>query len=748
MSAGPAWAGWIDLQAEPTPGATVPRFFKIEIDQVAGGGDLRRVLALGDSTKTTQIEVPAGTWKVSALAEGLWAEEQLVSLESRQERRGVVVRFWPAGFIAGQFDPPPTPAPLHVTLSFAPAQAGRGAPNRTVLRCPIKDNRWECAVPAGVLDVEVELHGFVPNQRFGLRVAAGQKVDLGPLPLKRGASVRGFVRTPDGNPAPSGTRVRLLSGLGDALEAVADFGGRRLEQPVNQRGFYQLSGVPTGPLVLEAESQEWAKSATPVLVEGAANQVRAATIVLERPVSMELQLRPPLGPDGEPWTVELVSVGSGMLAVGAPRPATAGGRFRMGGLSAGRYLVNIAAADGNRWLTREVTVPGSGATEIDVDTYEIRGTVRLGGKLLPRARLLFGGEFGAVRVATVTDEDGRFATPLPRGAAMESWEVQIVSSDPPVNRMLRKLEPTQGSAGEFVLDLDIPDVRLRGRVVDVEGVPQQGIVDVQSLEPLERLSQARTDSNGEFDVVGLSAGRAIVLFRGRTAASAVTRVKLEDGRPTRIELVGRPLVPIKGRVLNSEGDPVAGASVHPFPAQWTSLWLPPRAATTDEQGRFEAGVPFDTLALRLAVRAPGYALTAVDVRAGDEPAITVGSYGGTLVVDYPRIRAVDFYEEPAAYLVSGRWVNLLDNALLQGWSRSGFALGQASAVDARFPARGGVGPTSLVLPLMNPGPYAACLLTVKEVLDIEAGRPLPNDKCAEGVLAPWGVLPLSVGDLP
>ncbi|MCL4817929.1 MAG: hypothetical protein KJ067_02275 [Vicinamibacteria bacterium] len=747
LGASPAAAAWLEVRALAAGGGSLPAHFKIEIDRVAGGGDLRRLLAVGDAQGPNTIELSDGTWRVVGIAAGYWVPEQLVSVEGRSERREVVLKFWPASVLTGRVEPPPVGDPsVHVAFSATPGQR-LPTPPPSSIRCPIRQGSWECVLPAGSLDVEIEVPGFAPQTRFGLRLPPGGRVDVGAIRLKRGASVRGFVRTPDGAAVPDGTRIRLLSGLGAPLAATSDWGGSKLEQSTNARGFYQFEGVPPGAHVLEADSPAWARVGTPVLVEGKDSHVKAAHLVLARPSSLELTLRPALGPDGAPWSVELVSVGAGMLAIDEPRAASAAGRFERRGLAAGPYLVHVSTADGNRWLSQEVQLPSPGAVEIDVDVVEIRGAVRLGGRPLPRARLLFGGEFGALRVEARSDEDGLFASPLPRSMDLGAWEVQVVAEDPPVNRMVRHLEPSADGAGHLYVELDVPDARLRGRVVDETGRAQEGIVNVQSVQPLERFAQARTDSNGEFDVVGLSPGKAIVLFRGRSAASAVMRVEIGEDQPTRIEIVARPFLPLRGRIVDGEGRPVAGAWVHAFPEQWTRLWLPPRPATTGEDGRFELGLPFDTLGARVAVRAPGYALASTIVGTQREATIEVTPYGGTLVLDYPRIRAVDFYDAPAAYLVRDRWIELLDNALLQGWSRSGFALGHASAVEARFPARGGVGPVSLVLPQMAAGPYALCLLTAREVLDAEAGRPLPRRNCNEGVLAPWGVLPLSVGDL-
>lgn len=378
--------------------------------------------------------------------------------------------------------------------------------------------------------------------------------------------------------------------------------------------------APPGPLVVEAEKPGWAPSSTPVLVEGPV-QVKAPPIVLQKAVGLHLVLRPSLGPDGKPWKVELLSAGARMLAVGEPRAANALGHLALGGLSAGVYVVIVADSDGNRWLSQEIEIPSPTPIEIDVDAVSIAGTVRLGASPL-RSKLFFGGRNGAVRIELNSDDDGRFRGALPTGARFADWQV------------------------------------------------------------FEQIVQARTDSAGYYDVTGLPAGRAIAIFRGRGISSAQTPLALREDRPTEYNLIARPFVPLRGRVLDTEGQPVAGAEVFPFPRHWTKLWMPPPPASTRPDGAFEVGVPFDSRGVLVCVRAPGYAMAWRNAALGDTPEVTIDRYGGTLVVDYPRIRSVDFYKSKGAYLVFGTYTELLENSLLQRWSHANLVLGEAPGVEA------------------------------------------------------------------
>ncbi len=723
-----AFAASIAVRVEAAPGAVVPRYLRIEAHSLAHRSE--RSVARGDSTQATLAYVRTGVWRVFVVADGLWAAEQLVTIVSPDETKACLFRLWKAGRVAGRLEPaPPDGDVVDLTFESPPDQEARQIP-RARARCPVQGGRFTCELPAAGLDMELSVGGYVSHHRFGARIPAGQTLDLGVLPLRRVASIEGIVKTADGaRVGPSG-RVRLFSPLGEALRSPPEDGERPYEMAPNERGFYQFVAVPPGPLVVEADKPGWAPSSTPVLVDGPV-QVKAPPIVLQKAVGLDLVLRPAQGPDGKPWKVELLSAGARMLAVGEPRAANALGRLALGGLSAGVYVVIVADSNGNRWLSQEIEIPSPAPIEIDVDAVSIAGTVKLGAAPL-RSKLFFGGRNGAVRIELNSDDEGQFRGALPTGARFADWQVFVSAKDPPVTRTFTHLEPQVDVTGEARLDIVIPDVRLRGRVLSDRGEPLQGIVNIQSLDELEQIVQARTDSAGYYDVTGLPAGRAIAIFRGRGISSAQTPLALKQDRPTEYNLIARPFVPLRGRVLDTEGQPVAGAEVFPFPRHWTKLWMPPPPASTRPDGAFEVGVPFDSRQVLLCVRAPGYAMAWRNSALGETPEITIDRYGGMLVVDYPRIRSVDFYKSNGAYLVFGTYTELLENPLLQKWSHANLVLGEAPGVEATYPSRDAAGPTTLVLPQMAPGPYSVCVLKVRDVLDIEKGKAPPAGRCQHG----------------
>ncbi|NWG76515.1 MAG: hypothetical protein HXY24_18250, partial [Rubrivivax sp.] len=106
LSAVPAaFAASIAVRVEGASGAVVPRYFTIEAHAV--GNERERSFTRGDSTKATLAYVRLGVWRVLVVADGFWAAEHLVTIESRDEIMTCLFRLWKAGRVTGRLEPPP-----------------------------------------------------------------------------------------------------------------------------------------------------------------------------------------------------------------------------------------------------------------------------------------------------------------------------------------------------------------------------------------------------------------------------------------------------------------------------------------------------------------------------------------------------------------------------------------------------------------------------------------------------------------
>ena len=142
---------------------------------------------------------------------------------------------------------------------------------------------------------------------------------------------------------------------------------------------------------------------------------------------------------------------------------------------AGDYLLFIEDSGGSRWLDKPLQVDGDQTLTLDLQLVAVKGTASRGDDPFV-GKLIFGGLYGTRTITFTTDEDGHFAGFLPKEG---KWEVEISTKDlgcapcdgtggslriPPV-------EVHKGPSGKALLDIEIPDTKLAGRVVVEETTP-------------------------------------------------------------------------------------------------------------------------------------------------------------------------------------------------------------------------------------------------------------------------------------
>ena len=172
------------------------------------------------------------------------------------------------------------------------------------------------------------------------------------------------------------------------------------------------------------------------------------------------------------------------------------------------------------------------------------------------------------------------------------------------------------------------DVALRGRIVDANGepVPDAGVYwmtarvpQPMSIEDVEFRQRAATGADGRFeatlswsDIPGTAREMPVIVYKaGYGVAGSMLK---RSAAPEDIALTLVADSPVRGRIIDTEGQPVVGARValngvysssrglEPFLAAWKQEWgmapqrleqhlhTPTRTllgATTDEEGRFE-----------------------------------------------------------------------------------------------------------------------------------------------------------------
>jgi hypothetical protein len=298
-----------------------------------------------------------------------------------------------------------------------------------------------------------------------------------------------------------------------------------------------------------------------------------------------------VGPDGQPAAGALVHVRASEMNPMAREVSSAvtgdEGRFSLGGLSAGRYL--IAARDAGRRTAaeEEVVAAVGGGEEVTlrlVDMATVRGRVVEDGRPVSGARLAqrTGRFIGVGRsfvdtAHAVSQPDGTFVLDaVPPGTfsiAVDEYEV---------------LEPLTAEAVTPTTEIVVKvahKARVLGRVTR-EGRP---VADVSvRLIGSDRSwgGSATTTADGMYEVGGLDPGTFEIMTQSeaafaRTQSITVAKGQRLEGVDIELDLAGE----VSGVVVDQHGAPVAGVAVI-FEMGPQVDW---GFATTEEDGTFVAG---------------------------------------------------------------------------------------------------------------------------------------------------------------
>lgn len=375
--------------------------------------------------------------------------------------------------------------------------------------------------------------GFASERLGGLRIHAGEWLDLGAVTLARGATIRGRVTVADTGPPEVALPVPNATVTLDTGDPFLDLGaadlpgwrGARTAQ-VDAGGNYELQHAPRDGLFrLTASAPGFARQT-----------VEQVEITGGRPVTVDFELPPGLSITGVLETGGR-PVARARIEVWSQRPEPAhfgvlasGDSFRVDGLAAGSYLLRIQA-DGFQPVERTEVPAGTEDLRIELSA---RGSASVAvrapeGHLLRRYRLSVrrwfpdqGGEIAAV--ADVPDRSIRLEPPADRAEVLGlddgTYVFQVLAS----GYAATLSEPFTIDAARREASLEMTLDRggsLRGRVVDALGDPVAGAVVatqpdgyagdhpmwrmVAGLLP-DRITRARatTGPDGSFALAGLA----------------------------------------------------------------------------------------------------------------------------------------------------------------------------------------------------------------------------------------------------
>jgi len=386
------------------------------------------------------------------------------------------------------------------------------------------------------------------------------------------------------------------------------------------------------------------------------------------------------GPDvspiepGAPAVVDPASGSTALPLAGRARPDAAA-EVLPGRTSSSSTAPSAAIEAGREDLLTPGARAADGSARIDFRIVQ-RGAARLDAPV-PGVRLWFlreGEAADEARVLGATDQDGRLARSLPSPGGYQFW---MDTSDLPAgftsSHVTAELEHvTRFFRADFVTELELALVETRslsGVVLDDSGGPATGVqvrllaVTIDPLNPRRsrEMGSDFADDSGRFEWSRLPSGEYVVSVRSyrqiqirsgfQTSGSFLSHrkrltyppgeittqvyVDLRERSAEQVELtLGDLDLPVRGRVVDAEGQPVEGAEVTAIETRvlggpWNAAtpfaflervgWSDKR--TTTAEGTFEF-LPVPRNVLRFEVRLPAakQVRTAVFGAASLEPA--------------------------------------------------------------------------------------------------------------------------------
>ncbi len=689
------------------------------------------------ATKPATVALPMGSeWEVGGELAGFWVQRQLIAIARGTGARKVEVQLWPLGTIRGKLRRPQQkaklPSEVVVRTMILPQILGRPKNPAGARTCPVaEDGSWSCELPAGKLDIAVSATGFMPHYVWAMVLPPHSVRDLPPFALLQGASVAAWVAIEGGKIDPESCIARLLpatsceTGAGQAVRNLA----KAVDTHVGGDGFVQFTDLAPGHYALEVAQPGYA-TATVSLIEVVAQRetLLPEPVLLKPPLTLSLEIVPPQDLSGQQWRVHLYDLSKRATNGGRPMttyegPADDEGRLAVTDLSPGEYSLEINDSAGNRIYSssRELgpwQLESSTSQRIEIPQVRIKGRLSVGEEPVA-ATLWFGGKSGASRVRLESDAEGHFAGILPRAGR---WPVAVEANRPRLNATTT-VEIHPNRSGEAMVDLDLPDTHLFGRVVDWQGNPLAGATVVAIAEGYLINPRVRTDEAGTFDLRAVAVGEvALAAFAERPACQAGPhRTSLAEGMEIGpIELRCQEMKPVRGVVVSEKG-PVAGALIT-MKARFPQIGS--GSTTTGQSGSFVLDIPAPISRATVTIRAGGFGIQSREVELSELPLrLTLVKGIGKVTIQIP--------------LTEEEFEN---HRLRIALFAAGIEITPTATTLREYPGKGDQ-PARAEFSQLAPGDYAACLLPVSSLAYWNPGEePLT---CVSGRLEANGHLTLS-----
>ena len=459
-------------------------------------------------------------------------------------------------------------------------------------------------VDAGMVTITAKADGKAPGRKSGLTVVSDQVADAGTLILQDGRALRGrVVAAKDDAPIPGAT-VSVAPPQGFMMSSSRDAAGVAIS---GLDGRFEIAGLEPRTYAVDATQPDY--SPTSGRVELAADADTDDFVVkLSRGGIITGVVR-----DAQKATLPNVQVLLTKMGMGGgPQTASTGpdGRYSFEKVAPGEYMVIRAPAGGGPLMLfggmKQVVVREGETTVHDLDEsskINLTGRVLKGGQPVANAMLFFSLSDPSASQKDLrqsrTDAEGRYQVGLD---AAGTYAVIVAGGGAMIMARQAGTPIQVPDQPNPVVDVSVKAAGISGRVMSAEGKPVAGaVVSVRAAGAGgdgghgPRGSQDQSEPDGTFLIDGLDPGTYPLTASASGYRNAelppITIASESDVPAVEVRLdAGRT---VRGRVVDANGNGIAGATVMAVASGSTSFGMGAVGASSDVNGTFLVTAPAD-----------------------------------------------------------------------------------------------------------------------------------------------------------
>jgi protocatechuate 3,4-dioxygenase beta subunit len=459
-------------------------------------------------------------------------------------------------------------------------------------------------VEPGIVTVTAKADGKAPARKTGLKVVSDQVTEAGTIVLDDGRALRGrVVASKDDAPIPGATvSVSLPQGFmmgpgrdNSAVMAISGLDGR-----------FEIAGLEARTYSVDASQPDYSPNTGRVEI-GADADTDDFIIKLSRGGAITGLVR-------DAQKVPLTNVGVLLTKIpmgGGPQTVSTGpdGRYAFEKIAPGEYMVIRAPTGGGPLMLiggmKQVVVREGETTTYDLDEsakISLTGRVLKGGQPVANAMLFFSAKDGGGMPSDLrqsrSDADGRYQVGLDAAGAY----AVVVNAGGAFMGGGQMAVPVQvPDQPNPVVDITMKAAGIAGRVANLEGKPVSGAVVTVTQNGAAatgghgRGIQDQSDPDGSFLVEGLEPGTygITVAAAGYRSAEVPPVTIVNDNDVPSVDVRLTPGRTVRGRVVDVNGNGIAGAMVMTAPSGTLPAGRDAMPASSDVNGAFVVTAPAD-----------------------------------------------------------------------------------------------------------------------------------------------------------